>query len=593
MALISLNNLSLAFGGSPLFDHTSLQIESRDRIALIGRNGCGKSTLLRLLNDEHRPDSGDIMRQQGLKTAILQQDVPLNFSGNIDNIGEVVVRLAAGNAGDGQLEAVLSRLDLDPSLQVASLSGGIKRRVLLAAALYSEPDLLLLDEPTNHLDIDSILWLEQFLKRLKTSLVFVSHDRAFTASVATRIVELDRGQLFDYPCDYPTYLQRREERLHVEDELWRRQDKKLAEEEVWVRQGIKARRTRNEGRVRALKKMREENRQRRTRSGEARLNLEAGERSGQMVAEAKDVSFSYAEKTVVRDLSVRLMRGDRVAILGPNGCGKSTLLKLLLGELTPTAGTLRQGTNLQIVYFDQLREQLDENASVKQNVCGDQDTVDIAGQQRHIYGYLSDFLFTPDRARTPVRVLSGGERNRLLLAKLFTKPANLLVLDEPTNDLDVETLDLLEELLLDYPGTLLLVSHDRTFVDNIVTSCLVYEGDGQFIEQIGGYSDWLATRKTSSDKNGVEKNKPSRGRRQQSRKRLSFKEKHELESLPRLIEKLETEQTEVHAALADPALYQSGTKVEINRLKTRMPEVEEELKCAYHRWAELDALSDN
>jgi ATP-binding cassette subfamily F protein uup len=588
MALISLNNLSLAFGGAPLFERTGLQIEARDRIALIGRNGCGKSTLLRLLNGEHRPDGGEIIRQQGLRTAILQQDVPLNFSGNIS---DAVLRLAAGNEGDGRLEALLSRLDLDPQLAVASLSGGVKRRVLLAAALYCEPDLLLLDEPTNHLDIDSILWLEQLLKRLPTTLIFVSHDRAFTASVATRIVELDRGQLFDYPCDYPTYLVRREERLHAEDELWRRQDKKLAEEEVWIRQGIKARRTRNMGRVRALKKLREENRRRRARSGEARLNLESGERSGQMVAEAKGLSFSYADKTVVRDFSLRLMRGDRVAILGPNGCGKSTLLKLLLGQLKPTGGTLRQGTNLQVVYFDQLREQLDENASVKQNVCGDHDTVEVAGQQRHIYGYLSDFLFTPDRARTPVRVLSGGERNRLLLAKLFTKPANLLVLDEPTNDLDVETLDLLEELLLEYQGTLLLVSHDRTFVDNIVTSCLVFTGEGRFSEQIGGYSDWLESRQ-AQQKPTAEKVKAQKPKEQKP-KRLGFKEKRELEELPLLIEKLETEQSQIHQALAAPALYQAGHKDEIARLQSRLPALETELSAAYARWEELDALPDN
>jgi ATP-binding cassette subfamily F protein uup len=587
MALISLNNLSLAFGGAPLFERTGLQIEARDRIALIGRNGCGKSTLLRLLNAEHRPDSGEIIRQQGLRTAILQQDVPLNFSGNIS---DAVLRLAAGNEGDGRLEALLSRLDLDPQLAVASLSGGMKRRVLLASALYCEPDLLLLDEPTNHLDIDSILWLEQFLKRLPTTLVFVSHDRAFTASVATRIVELDRGQLFDYPCDYPTYLVRREERLHAEDELWRRQDKKLAEEEVWIRQGIKARRTRNMGRVRALKKLRDENRRRRARSGEARLNLESGERSGQMVAEAKGLNFGYADKTLVRDFSLRLMRGDRVAILGPNGCGKSTLLKLLLGQLKPTSGTLRQGTNLQIVYFDQLREQLDENASVKQNVCGDHDTVEVAGQQRHIYGYLSDFLFTPDRARTPVRVLSGGERNRLLLAKLFTKPANLLVLDEPTNDLDVETLDLLEELLLEYQGTLLLVSHDRTFVDNIVTSCLVFEGEGRFSEQIGGYSDWLESR-PAQQKPAAEKVKAQKPKEQRP-KRLGFKQKHELEELPRFIEKLETEQRQIHQALAAPALYQAGHKDEIARLQSRLPQLETELSAAYARWEELEALND-
>ncbi len=585
MALISLHDLSLAFGSAPLFARTALQIEPRDRIALIGRNGCGKSTLLRLLNGQLDADRGKIIRQQGLKTAILQQDVPLEFSGTV---AEAVVSMAAEHAEEGRLEEVLSRLSLDPSLAVAQLSGGVKRRVLLAATLYGEPDLLLLDEPTNHLDIASILWLEQFLKRLPTTLVFVSHDRAFTRSVANRIVELDRGQLFSYPCDYQTYLQRREERLHAEDELWRRQDKKLAEEEIWVRQGIKARRTRNMGRVRALKKMREENRQRRKRSGEVKLGLEAAERSGQVVATAKNLGFAYDDKMIVRDFSLRLMRGDRVAILGPNGCGKSTLLKLLLGELPPTSGSLRQGTNLEIVYFDQLREQLDEDASVKQNICGEHDTVEIAGQQRHVYGYLNDFLFTADRARTPVRVLSGGERNRLLLAKLFTKPANLLVMDEPTNDLDVETLDLLEELLLDYQGTLLLVSHDRTFVDNIVTSCLVFEGDGRFSEQIGGYSDWLE-KNPPVTKTTEQKNKPQRTRQQRPR-RISFKEKRELEELPRLIDQLETEQTEIHEKMVDPALYQAGKKEEITRLKSRLPQVEEELTTAYARWEELEAL---
>jgi len=587
MALVSLNNLSLAFGGAALLDQATLQVAPRERIALIGRNGCGKSTLLRLLNNEITPDSGEVMRQQGLHSALLQQDVPLDFPGTV---ADAVVRLSPGHEQAGRLEELLSRLDLDPLLPVAKLSGGVKRRVLLAAALFGEPDLLLLDEPTNHLDIDSILWLEQFLKRLPTTLVFVSHDRAFVRSVANRIIELDRGLLADYPCDYPTYLIRREERLHAEDEQWRKQNKKLAEEEVWIRQGIKARRTRNMGRVRALHKLREENRQRRQRTGNVKLALDGAERSGQLVVEAKNVAFSYADQPIVQDFSFRLMRGDRVAILGPNGCGKSTLLKLLLAELSPSSGSLRQGTNLQIVYFDQLREQLDENASVKQNICGEHDTVEIAGQQKHIYGYLRDFLFTPDRARTPVRVLSGGERNRLLLAKLFTKPANLLVLDEPTNDLDIETLDLLEELLLDFQGTLLLVSHDRTFVDNIVTSCLVFEGDGRFTEQIGGYSDWLEN--CSQSENTVSAGKKAPREKVARARKLSFKEKRELEDLPQRLETLEVEQAEIHGALADPNLYQSGEKAEIARLQKRLTELESQLESVYHRWQELDELAE-
>lgn len=587
MALISLNNLSLAFGGAALLEQASLQIAARERIALIGRNGCGKSTLLRLLNNEIKPDSGEVIRQQGLRGALLQQDVPLNVSGTV---AEAVVRLSPGHEQSGRLEELLSRLDLNPHLPVADLSGGVKRRVLLAAALFGEPDLLLLDEPTNHLDIDSILWLEQFLKRLPTTLVFVSHDRAFVGSVANRIIELDRGLLADYPCDYPTYLIRREERLHAEDEQWRKQNKKLAEEEVWIRQGIKARRTRNMGRVRALHKLREENRQRRQRTGHVKLTLDNAERSGQLVAEAQNVAFSYADRQIVRDFSFRLMRGDRVAILGPNGCGKSTLLKLLLAELVPDTGSLRHGTNLQIVYFDQLREQLDENASVKANICGEHDTVEIAGQQKHIYGYLRDFLFTPDRARTPVRVLSGGERNRLLLAKLFTKPANLLVLDEPTNDLDIETLDLLEELLLDFQGTLLLVSHDRTFVDNIVTSCLVFEGDGRFSEQIGGYSDWLENRPPAQN-SPPPREKAPREKATRARK-LSFKEKRELEDLPQYLETLEKEQADIHAALADPGLYQSGEKEKITQLQNRLLTLESLLEEAYHRWQELDELAE-
>lgn len=594
MALISLRNTTLAFGGPKLLDDASLQVEPGDRICLLGRNGTGKSTLLRLINEEFPSDSGTIDRQQGLRVALVAQEVPGHLRGTVrENL-----RAAASDAAhhDWQEEhgiaQVLSHLQLDGDADVATLSGGMKRRVLLARALVSEPDILMLDEPTNHLDIATIAWLEEFLLRLRTTLIFVSHDRMFARRLATRIVELDRGRLYDFQCGYDEFLQRREELLNAEQKEWARFDQKLAEEEIWIRKGIKARRTRNEGRVRALLKMREERSQRRERTGKVRMQLQSGERSGQLVAEAKDVSFTYGERPVIENLSTRVMRGDRIGIIGPNGAGKSTLLKLLLDQLEPTGGALRHGTNLQVVYFDQLREQLDEEKSVQENVAGDQDQLLIGGKPRHVIGYLQDFLFSPERSRTPVKVLSGGERNRLLLARLFTRPANLLVLDEPTNDLDVETLDLLEELIMDFEGTVLLVSHDRAFLNNLVTSCLVFEGEGCVKEYVGGYDDWLRQRKelsSNEDKPAVKKREKPKAQRA---RKLSFKEKRELAELPQVIEELESEQAELHEKMADPAFYQDGDSAAISTSQKRLEEIEVLLGDAYQRWEELEAIPE-
>jgi ABC transport system ATP-binding/permease protein len=592
MALISLRNIQLAFGAAPLLDDATLQIDKGERICLLGRNGSGKSTLLKLIAGELPPDGGTIQRQQGLRVATLQQEVPRALQGTVYDC--IAAGLDAGESWDRQqqIELAISTLKLSADTPVASLSGGVMRRVLLARALARQPDILLLDEPTNHLDIDSIRWLEEFLLREKLTLVFVTHDRAFLRRLATRIVELDRGKLYDFACDYDTFLERKEEVLHAESEQWRRFDKKLAEEEVWIRKGIKARRTRNEGRVRALKKMREEHRQRRQRTGTAKLQLSEAEKSGRLVAEVEQISFGYAGQSLIRDFSTTILRGDRVGIIGPNGVGKTTLLKLLLGQLQPQQGSVKLGTNLEITYFDQLREQLDPDKTVQQNLAGDQDTVLIAGQSRHVIGYLQDFLFSPDRCRTPVRILSGGERYRLLLAKLFTREANLLVLDEPTNDLDLETLDLLEELLAEFAGTIFLVSHDRDFLNRTVTSTVAFEGAGRVSEYIGGYDDWLRQRPEPEQEVKVEK-KPTREKPKPARERkLSFKEKRELEFLPQQIEALETEQVELHAHLADPELYrQAGEQVVV--LNSRLAVLESELETCYRRWGELDALGEN
>ncbi|PLX82925.1 MAG: ABC transporter ATP-binding protein [Desulfuromonas sp.] len=629
MSLIQLRQLDLAFGGPTLLEGVDLQIERGERVCLLGRNGSGKSTLLRVISGLIKPDGGAIDRQQGLKVADLPQEVPDNLQGSIyatvaSGLGDVgtclcryheLSRLAEEGKSvaseemlklqhllderDGwrmqqRIEQVLSRLDLDAETPVNTLSGGVLRRTLLARALAAEPDLLLLDEPTNHLDIASIEWLEEFLLREKLSLMFITHDRALVHALATRIVELDRGRLFDYPGDYATYLRRKEELAHAEDQQWRRFDKKLAEEEVWIRKGIKARRTRNEGRVRALQQMRKERQQRRERQGTVKLKLQEGEKSGRLVADIKHISFGYDGAEIIRDFSTSVMRGDRIGIIGPNGAGKTTLIKLLLGELQPSQGEVKLGTNLQVLYFDQLRDQLDPDKTVQENLAGDQDTILVGEKPRHVIGYLRDFLFTPDRARTPVRILSGGERNRLLLARLFAQPANVLVLDEPTNDLDLETLDLLEELLGDFEGTVFLVSHDRNFLNRVVTSTIAFEPGGRIAEYVGGYDDWLRQRpqpEESSTTPKVNQRPKSKPRADRPRK-LTFKEKKELKELPDRIEQLETEQVDLHERLADPDLYRSESS-QVGALKQRLEEIDTELESAMSRWEELELLAND
>ena len=592
MNILSLHQVSLAFGGPQLLDNISLQIESGDRICLLGRNGAGKSTLMHLINNDLPPDSGKIIRKQAVTTAYVPQEFPLLWTGTIRHYLQqiLVAKQLESHAADIRIELTLTQMNLDPEAELSTLSGGLKRRALLAAALVQDPDLLLLDEPTNHLDINAICWLESFLLRLRKTLIFVSHDRTFARNLANRIVELDRGQVQDYRCHYDTYLERRQDALNSEEKSWTRFDQKLAEEEIWIRKGIKARRTRNMGRVRELQKLREERRQRRERTGKVRIQLDEASRSGKMVMETKKLNFKYGDNTIIDSLNLRILRGDRIGLIGPNGSGKTTLLKILTEQLLPTSGTLRHGTNLQIAYFDQLREQLDEDKSVKQNIAGNQDQVLIHGKPRHIYGYLQDFLFTPERARTPVRVLSGGEKNRLLLAKLFTQPANLLIMDEPTNDLDMETLDLLEELLLDYQGTVLLVSHDRSFLNNVVTSSLIFAGNGQVEEIIGGYDDWLETQSTTSAQPKKEKAKPAQ--RKERPRKISFKEKKELEELPKRIDALESEQTEIHQQMSDPKIYKAGNGSLISGLKERLQTIEIEVEKAYQRWNELEQLPE-
>jgi len=594
MNILSLNKVSHAFGGPKLLNDASLHIESGDRICLLGRNGAGKSTLMHLINGDIQPDAGEIIRNQEIQTAYVPQEFPKQWSGEIHPwLKEILAQLGIDAVhADLQIEQTLSQLDLNPHDRLETLSGGLKRRALLASALVQNPDLLLLDEPTNHLDIDAICWLENFLLRLRKSLIFISHDRSFTSTLATRIVELDRGHIQDYRCNYDTFLERRQDVLHAEEKDWARFDQKLAEEEIWIRKGIKARRTRNMGRVRDLQKMRSERQQRRERTGNVRLQLDEASKSGKIVIDAEQLSYHYDDsgKRIIEDLDLRIIRGDRIGLIGPNGSGKTTLLKLLTGELLPSGGQLRHGTNLQTVYFDQLRNQLDEERTVKQNIADDHDQVIINDKPRHIYGYLQDFLFSPDRARTPVKVLSGGEKNRLLLAKLFTQPANVLILDEPTNDLDMETLDLLEELLLDYSGTVLLVSHDRTFLNNVVTSSLIFDGKGKIEEIIGGYDDWLATQKQPDAK--PKEKAVKKTRKTERARKLSFKEKRELEQLPETIDSLETEQTSIHEQMADPEIYKTDNGALVSQMKERLQDLETELEAAYKRWEELDQIPE-
>jgi ABC transport system ATP-binding/permease protein len=592
MALLSLRGVSLAFGGPRLLDGVDLQIERGERVCLLGRNGEGKSTLLRLIDGQLGPDEGEVLRQQGLRIGRLAQEVPEGLGKTVAD--EVAEGLDDGEGpsagGDHRVDAVLSRMGLDGEARFEELSSGMKRRVLLARALVSEPDILLLDEPTNHLDIEAIRWLEEFLLRYGGTLIFVTHDRVFLERLATRILELDRGRLYDWACDYPTFLKRKEELLAAEERQNALFDKKLAQEEVWIRKGIEARRTRNEGRVRALKAMREARWKRRERQGTAKMQLQEAERSGALVIEAKGVAFGYEGRTVLSDLTTTIVRGDKVGIIGPNGSGKTTLLRLLLGGLTPSEGTVRQGTNLEVAYFDQLKAALEEEKTVQQNVS-EYETIPINGQPRHVLGYLQDFLFPPDRSRSLVKYLSGGERSRLLLAKLFTRPSNVLVLDEPTNDLDVETLELLEGLLVEYQGTVLLVSHDRAFLNDVVTSTLAIEPGGRVKEYDGGYDDYLRQRQAEApaEKPTASAAKGTTPRDDRPRK-LGFKEKRELESLPARIEELEATRQALHEAMADPAFYRQDSG-EIAGTKAKLEALEQELAGAYERWEALEGLA--
>jgi ABC transport system ATP-binding/permease protein len=602
MALISLQGVSLGFGGPRLLDEVNLQIERGERVGLLGRNGVGKSTLLKLISGETVPHEGTIARQQNIRVAFLPQEVPQGLNGRVREMVEGGLEaLTPGTLDDEhvwrrqhQVEKVLSRMELDPDDQFEILSAGLKRRVYLARGLACNPDLLLLDEPTNHLDINSIDWLEDFLKRWGGTLLFVTHDRVFLQRLATRIVELDRGKLFDWDCDYPTFVKRKEEMLSAEQSQNAVFDKKLAQEEQWIRKGIEARRTRNEGRVRALKRLREMRRERRELSGKARMQISTENRSGRLVIEAENVSYSYGDKNIISNFSTTIQRGDKIGIVGPNGSGKTTLLRILMGELRPLMGEVRHGTNVEMAYFDQLRDQLEEDKSVLDNVGQGRDTITINGRTRNLMGYLEDFLFTRDRVRAPISALSGGERNRLLLARLFTQPANLLILDEPTNDLDIETLEVLENLLLDYEGTLLLVSHDRAFLNNIVTSTLILDGNGRVNEYVGGYEDWQKqieqlpaskSRKPLSTTSIESKadSKPAPGPR-----KLSYNEKRELADLPRHIEMLEAEQHQLTVELEDPAFYQREGAV-ITQAVNRLQELHEELSRAYQRWSELES----
>jgi ATP-binding cassette subfamily F protein uup len=608
MALISLQNVSLGFGGPRLFEEINLQIEQGESVGLLGRNGMGKSTLLKLVSGDIMAQSGTVSRQQNLRMAYLPQEVPAGVTGKVfDIVASGLDSPAPVGAVDEhhwqaqlQVEQVISRMQLDAEAKFEILSAGMKRRVMLARGLVRDPDLLLLDEPTNHLDIASIDWLEGFLKRWGGTLLFVTHDRVFLQKLTTRIVELDRGRLFDWNCSYPVFLERREAMLSAEAEQNILFDKKLAQEEVWIRKGIEARRTRNEGRVRALKRLREQRLARRERPGKVRMQIQGEKRSGKIVIEVENMNYSIGEQAIVRDFTTTIQRGDKIGIIGPNGSGKTTLLRLLLGQLTPQSGAIEYGTNLEIAYFDQLRSQLDEGKSVLDNVGQGSDNVTINGRTRNLNVYLEDFLFSKDRVNAPISALSGGERNRLLLARLFAQPANLLVMDEPTNDLDVETLEILEELLLEYDGTLLLVSHDRAFLNNIVTSTLAMDGSGKVVETVGGYDDWLQQnesvqpeqkpRKPVGEQNGIPS--PSTG----SPKKPGYKEQRALESqkrelaeLPGRIEKLEADIHALTVEMATPAFYQQDS-AEITRVVDQLKELQDELAQAYHRWEELEKL---
>lgn len=598
MSLVTIENLSIGFQGPSLLDSVSCRIDPGQRIGLLGRNGAGKTTLMRILNGDVEPDGGNIVLTAGTHISLLQQDVPQNTLGSITEIVSTGLPDLPANSDEqaqwqqeNDVAQIVSRMQLDGDARFETLSSGMKRRVLLAQAIVSKPALLLLDEPTNHLDIAAINWLEEFLLKWPASLMFVTHDRMFLRRMATRILEIDRGRLFDWTCDYETFLVRKEQALAAEDKQNALFDKRLGEEEAWIRQGIKARRTRNEGRVRALKKMREERQGRRDHQKTSNLQIQEGQRSGTLVLEAKNISYAYDSNSIVKDFSTKVLRGDKIGIIGPNGVGKTTLIKLLLGQLNPDCGSIRLGTNLEIAYFDQLREQLDPNETVQQNVGDGYDHIKIGDQKKHIIGYLQEFLFSPERARTQVKFLSGGERNRVLLAKLFTKSANVIILDEPTNDLDTETLEMLEQKLVEFGGTILVVSHDRTFLNNVVTSSFVFE-NGDLREYVGGYDDWLRQRTpepTTATPEKKQKKKKVEPATDQPRK-LKYKEKLELEKLPEQIESTEAEIAELHEAMADPAFYQKS-KEEIAASQKRLADLESALKQNYERWEELEMLN--
>ncbi len=605
MALISLQEVNLGFGGPLLLDNINLQIERGEWVGVLGRNGAGKSTLLKLIHGDLLPDSGWVARQQNLCTAYLPQEVPQDLAGNVTEIvaaGLEQLPLAAGEEPwqrKLQVDQVIARMGLDPQADFAQLSAGLKRRVLLARGLVRKPDLLLLDEPTNHLDLPTIAWMEEFLQRWGGTLVFVTHDRAFLQKLASRIVELDRGRLLDWNCNYATFLQRKEAVLAAESEQNVLFDKKLAQEEAWIRQGIEARRTRNEGRVRALKRLRDLRAERREQPARVNMQIQEARRSGRLVIEAEHVSYAYEKRPILNDFSTVIQRGDKVGIIGPNGCGKTTLLRILMGELPPQSGEVRLGSNLQVAYFDQLRSQLDESQSVLDNVGQGRDTLTINGRQRNLVGYLEDFLFTRERVHAPIQALSGGERNRLLLARLFASPANLLVFDEPTNDLDLDTLELLEDLLLEYTGTLLLVSHDRAFLNNLVTSTLALDGQGNVMETVGGYDDWL--RRAQAPPPAAVKDtreKSTRPAAENAPRKLSYNQqraleaqKRELAELPARIEALEAEQQRLTAEMGSAQFYQQDAE-HIAQAAARLRELEEELAQAYHRWEVLDQNPD-
>lgn len=630
MAFLTLDNVSLAYGHHPLLVNVNFQIAAGERVCLIGRNGTGKSTLFRVLYGAAEPDDGEVWRRDTLRISHLLQEVPANNTHTIyetvaQGLGETGQLLtdyhnAVNHAGsnkelpldtlsdlqhrieiiDGwninqKIETVLSRLTLPPDKKLADCSGGIRRRVMLAQALVSAPDLLLLDEPTNHMDISAITWLEDYLMTYKGALIFITHDRTFLKHLATRIIELDRGVLTSFSGDYDYYLRKKEELLEIEERANAKFDKKLAEHEAWVRKGIKARRTRNEGKVRRLEAMRQAHSQRISQRGKVSLNVDEGEQSGKRVMDLRHVSFNYGENCIIKDFSTRIMRGDRIGIMGANGSGKSTLLKIILGELKPDSGEVIMGTRLEIAYYDQQRDILDPSKSVRDNISEGSDYINVRGRSRHIIGYLKNFLFPPERIDSPVKILSGGERNRLLLARLFTRPANMLVLDEPTNDLDVDTLELLEDLLEEYEGTLLLVSHDRSFIDNVVTSTIAFEGNGIVKEYIGGYDDMLRQSKMSfqtskpETRKEIKKDKEDTPQNKQQKKKLSYKETKELESLPELIEQLEAEQIKMEQKIASSSFYQQG-KDKITETLTRIEQVNNELGTAYTRWEYLDGI---